>query len=111
MYYKGATIGDTIFYGAVYYHVFPSAIVTYHVHCHSLEKCLALVATIKFVHSSVNSHKHDRNLIQTGGQSSQQCKICRQGAAHFFKTLEMNNKGLIHFSTKQIYKWNFVFIF
>lgn len=30
---------------------------------------------------------------------------------HVFLILEMNNKGLIYFSTKQIYKLNFVFMF
>ena len=46
---------------------------------------MPLVAAVKVVHSQVNNHNHDRNLIQTGRQLNQQCKIDRQGAARFLK--------------------------
>ena len=85
MYFKGAIIENIIFYGAVYHCVFWLTVVTYHIPCRSLEKCLALVTTVEVVHSPVNSHNHYRNLIQTRGQPSQQCKIYRQGAVHFLK--------------------------
>lgn len=43
---------------------------------------MKLVSTIKDVHISVNSHNHDRNLIQTGGQ---RCKTYGQQGGYFLK--------------------------
>lgn len=51
---------------------------------------MPLVTTIKVVHSSVNNHNHDRNLIHTGGQLNQRCKIDRQGQHIFLGILEIN---------------------
>lgn len=85
MYYKEAATEDTIVLWSSLLLCLPFSY--YNLPCdttyHYLEKCVPLVTVTKDGYGLVNNHNHERNLIPTRGQLSQQCKIYRQGAAHF----------------------------
>lgn len=90
MYYKEGPIEDITFFMEQFAIMFTSQLLWPTMHTHYLEKCMSLVTAIKVVHSSVNNHNHDRNLIHTRGQLNQQCEIDRQRQHIFLRILAIN---------------------